>query len=159
MKVPYHEQINPYSCGPAVFQMVFGYFGTRASQKTLAKELKTTKKIGTKNRDLVRVANENGFFSFAQRYATVSKIKRFLSRGLPVIVDFIEPSEEEGHYAVIVGRDRSNFIFNDPWNGRGMKMNEKDFLKRWRDGNGMCHRWLLVLSKKKFSSRKKHLPR
>ena len=159
MRVPYHEQLNSYTCGPATLQMVMGYFGVHKNQRELAKKMKTKPWKGTDNKDLIRRATHEGFYCYVNNESTIFEIKHFLAMGLPVIVNYIEPSEDEGHYAVIVGYFFRWLILNDPWNGERFKISEKKFLARWYDSRKRYPRWIMVLSKKDMHFGKQYRPR
>lgn len=147
---PFHKQTKDYTCGPASVQMVFEYFGKHKTQKELGLAMKTRTKTGTSQNDMITTAAKEGFYCYSRRNSTLFKVKHFISRNLPVIVNFIEPSEEEGHYAVIVGYKKGFLILNDPWHGKNFQISEKDFLKRWRDSKNIRKRWMMVVAKKDF---------
>lgn len=159
LRVPFFGQQKEYTCGPASLGMVFGFFGLRTSETSLARLAKTTRE-GTSHLHLIDAARKKGFYCFVHEAATVNQIKHFVDIGEPVIVNYVEPSTEEGHYAVIVGYTKHSLIFNDPWNGKRFKMSVKEFIRRWHD----CHeghkyrRWILVLSKNKFELGKQYYP-
>lgn len=154
MKIPYSKQKRGYYCGPASLQMVFGYFRHYISQDKLAEKGRTRHDRGTSRAGMIRVARENGFHTYAQNDSDLPKIADFLKRRLPVIVNFIEPSDEEGHYAVVSGLSGKQIILNDPWNGKNFKLDIRDFLERWRGGRN-SRKWLLVISKTDLQSDKR----
>lgn len=80
--------------------------------------------------------------------------------GIPVIVDYTEPTSNEGHYAVVIGFNKKRIILNDPWNGKDFSLPYKEFERRWIDHNGRwSNRWYLVLSKKEFSTGRQYFPK
>ncbi|MDP2704742.1 MAG: cysteine peptidase family C39 domain-containing protein, partial [bacterium] len=136
MKVPYHKQSETFTCAPASLKMVFEYFGRHISEQELADELKTDKKNGTRNNKIIKTAVEHGFFCYANNDSEIGEIESFLKKGLPVIVNYIEPSNDEGHYAVVVGLSDDYLFLNDPWNGKKFEISREEFLKRWKDSDG-----------------------
>lgn len=145
LKIPYDKQENDYDCGPASLQMAFDYFKFHISQYKLEKEGKTNPKTGTNHENMIHVARKNGFHTYVNTNSSVSEIKEFLKQKKPIIVDYIEPSSEEGHYSIVSGLSKEYITLNDPWNGKDFKVEIDNFLKRWRNKNS--HRWILVISK------------
>lgn len=148
MNIPYYKQKTDYTCGPACLKMVFEYLGEKTTKRELAAILNTTPEAGTHTDEMSRVARAHGFAAFEKRDASLEDIKDFISRDHPVIVDFIEPGEEERHFSVIVGFDENNFIFNDPWHGEGFTMPIDEFEKRWASPENRYPKWLMVVSKR-----------
>ncbi len=146
--ITFYKQKNAYYCGPAALEMVFDYFGERQPQEKLAKEAKTNKKEGTSNSEMIKVAIKHGFHCYASDNSTFFKIKHFIELGLPVIVNYIEPVENEGHYAVVSMINRRNIVLCDPWNGRNFKLAWPEFLKRWHNKKNTHKKWIMVISKK-----------
>ena len=147
LNIPYHKQKNSYYCGPAALQMVFAYFKYRLSQQKIAREARTNARHGTKNRALIRVAVKNGFYVYAQNNSTFLKIQYFLKKGWPVIVNFIEPTDNEGHYAVVSDITPGHIVLQDPFNGKGLKIPRLEFLPRWHNKKNTQKRWLMTVAK------------
>ncbi|MCK9578942.1 MAG: C39 family peptidase [Methanoregula sp.] len=158
LQVPYYKQKNWVNCGPAVLQMVFGYFQHDLSQRKIAKQAKTSAEHGTENHDMIRVALEHGFHVYVNDNSTFFEIRHFLEKGLPVIVSFIEPTDNEGHFAVVSGITLHKIILNDPWNGRNFKMLHRDFLTRWHNESNTHKEWIMVIAKSDFNLGKQYLP-
>jgi ABC-type bacteriocin/lantibiotic exporter with double-glycine peptidase domain len=159
MNIPFHKQLNDYNCGPAAIQMVFDYFNNHIDQKILEKSLHTSRREGTTHGALIRKATREGFYCYVNNNSTLFEIKHFLSMGLPVVVNFVEPSNNEGHYAVVAGYKRKTLLFNDPWNGKGFPMLEKVFVRRWHGGDHISKRWIMVLAKENLRLGKQYLPK
>ena len=164
MNLPFHKQYNTYTCGPACLQMVFEYYGIKRSQHDLAKALKTEEN-GTEHDAMISVPTHAGLFCYVNNNSSVEEIEHFLSLGIPIIVHFIEPTDEEAHYAVIK-RIRTSFLFkrkkiilNDPWNGEDFKLSRKEFEKRWHDEKNIYKNWILALSDKDFQLGKQYVPK
>ena len=150
LHVPFVRQKADHLCGPAVLQMVYRYFGRSVTQRRFERILKTSKRFGTSRSELIRVARADGFSVYASHRVNLRKIDAFLKKKLPVIVNYVEPSDEEGHYAVAIGVTKTAVILNDPWNGRSFSMPRREFLKRWRGATpaGTRYgRWIMVLSR------------
>lgn len=147
LKVPYFRQKNSWYCGPASLQMVFAYFGKRVTQTELAKSGETTKTRGTKTKMLPKIARWFGFWAFTKKYGTNTDLKKYLQKKLPPIIEYIEPSENESHHAVVIGFNEKNIILNDPWNGRGFRLPIREFIKRWQKRN--C--WFMIVKRPRSS--------
>ncbi|VVB80060.1 Peptidase C39 family protein [uncultured archaeon] len=159
LKIPFFKQRTGFYCGPASLEMVLAFFKKYKTQKELAKEART-KKDGTTHEEMIKVARREGFYCYVHNNSTIEEIKHFIKQGLPVIINYKEPSSEEGHYAVISGYKKSRLILNDPWNGNNFKIKEKEFLRRWHDYHKKHEykNWILVLSRKNLNLGKLFLP-
>jgi len=159
IQVPYFKQKKSYTCGPASLKMVLKFFGKNLNEDTIARKLKTSKQ-GTSHREIIDFARQNGFYCYVHENSTIHELRHFINLGLPVIVNYIEPKDNEGHYAVVVGFKKNGLILNDPWNGANFILKEKDFKDRWHDRhkNYRCSGWLLVISKKRFDMGREYNP-
>jgi ABC-type bacteriocin/lantibiotic exporter with double-glycine peptidase domain len=147
LKTPYYKQSLDFSCGPTSAKMVLEYYGIRVKVKELWKEAKLNEN-GTTKKNLVKLFRKYDFIVKIRRYRDIERIKRALLKSRPVIVNFIEPSNEEGHFAVVVGFDKKNILLNDPWNGPYFKIEKKEFLERWKKRN--C--WMIIVKKKRVKN-------
>jgi ABC-type bacteriocin/lantibiotic exporter with double-glycine peptidase domain len=156
LDVPYRSQINGYMCGPATLQMVLAFFGREESQRKLRKLMMASpaelKSRGTANHKMVKAMQKAGFYVYVNDDSIFAELKYFLSLKYPVIVNYIEPSENEGHFAVVVGWNqfKKEVVMNDPWNGRNFTLSETQFTRRWKSKYDGHHRWLMVADKKAF---------
>ncbi|MBI4133230.1 C39 family peptidase [Candidatus Uhrbacteria bacterium] len=145
--LPYRRQHKPYTCAPAALQMVLGYFGVHISQETLEREAFTTSEQGTKEDNLVHAATSLGLHCHVSDGVSLREVKRYIRRGLPVIVSYLEPTNEERHFAVMAGFGFQSVTLYDPWNGKDFKMSQREFVRRWSSSRNRFPRWILVLSK------------
>lgn len=144
--IPYCRQETDYYCGPAVLKMVLRHFGIKISQKTLARDAGTDSGTGTFHHAMRTIIKNSGLFSYTKRNATIQEVEMFVRRCLPVIVNYIEP-EGEGHYAIVVGYNANNLIFNDPWHGKHFTLSKMRFENRWHNARKTSRRWLMVVAK------------
>lgn len=164
LKIPFFRQNDDFCCGPASLQMAFAFFKKFENQKKLERKAKTSHN-GTTHKNMINLALKGGFYCYVNENSNILEIKDIIKSGLPVIVNFIEPSENEGHYAVVSGFAKSNIVLNDPWNGRNFKMPIQDFEKRWYYifEKHKYPNWLMAISKKDFkidtSSGRKYNPK
>ncbi len=159
LKIPFYRQYDEFTCGPAVLKMFFSFFGKFKKLDSLAKTLHTDKN-GTHHSSLIGEATKEDFFCYVNNSSTIHEVRHFINLGLPVIVNYNEPSTNDGHYAVVVGYDRNKIIMNDPWNGKNFKMPENEFILRWHDclNRHTCKKWIMVISKKDFNLGKQYKP-
>lgn len=146
LRVPYYKQDKIYTCGPASLQMVFKFLGEFESEKTLTKKTGTSPDTGTSHKSMVSVARSKGFVCREIKRASLDDLAESLENGLPVIVNFIEPTDNTSHYAVVTSIERGEVILNDPWNGKDFKIEEKEFVSRWHNKKNTSKRWMLVIS-------------
>ncbi len=147
LTVPYFEQENDYYCGPGVMQMELGYYDLPVTQTWLAEKLYTSEEYGTFRKHMLHVGTEFGLHTFARSRSSVDMILQFLRCSMPVIVNYREPVDNLGHYAVIYGNDDTSLFFHDPYHGPDMCMPIDEFMQRWRGEFERSFRWLMVLSK------------
>lgn len=157
LKVPYYKQDTKYSCGAAALQMVFAFFGKHQSEEALTERLGTNKENGTEHSQIIKVITEEGLFAYANNDSSLEEIQEFLDLKTPVIVNFIEPGEDSGHYAVVVKIVEDDIILNDPWHGAEFRMKKEEFLNRWHSENGNHKRWLVAVSRENFNLGKQYL--
>lgn len=150
LRIPYYEQEEVYTCGPAALQMVFAYFDELRSQRRLTRLADTTPEHGTAQADMIRVAQEHGFYCLVRTHASLHDVRHYIRAGLPVIVNYIEPSENIGHFAVVTGFTRRHVILHDPWNGEGFRLSRHAFRRRWEDEHGRHLRWCMVIAREPF---------
>lgn len=158
LRVPFHYQQTTYTCGPASLQMLFAYFKKLESQHILARQAESSPERGTDNSAMIRVATEAGFYVYVNDGSTLHEIKHFLEQGLPVIVNFIEPSDNEAHFAVVVGFNRKSLLLNDPSNGRKIRISHKEFLNRWYGMHKIHKKWIMVLSTQDMHFGRQYVP-
>jgi predicted double-glycine peptidase len=156
--VPYFEQETLFSCGPAALKMMLLFYGVEKTEEELSERLHTNKEKGTLHKDMIRVAQEEGFYVFENIESSMVEIGGLLKLHIPVIVHFFEPSENDNHYAIIIGVDETHLVFNDPWNGEKMTLEIGDFFKRWSSEKRSKDKWLMAISKEPFSLGRQYSP-
>lgn len=158
LAIPHRRQLNDYMCGPATLQMVLAFLGEQKSQRKIRKLMKASpgelKSHGMDNYKMVRGIQRAGFYAYVNENSNLDELKLFVKQGYPVVVNYIEPSHEDGHFAVVKGYNSllGTIILNDPWNGADFTLPEKKFLARWhsqwwRNKDGYKGHWIMVASK------------
>lgn len=150
INIPFIKQKTDYFCGPASLQMIFNYHRMNIDQEKLAEIMKTKEKVGTKKRRMIEAVKKHGFHFCAKNNSKITDIEELLENKIPVIVNFIEPSDEESHYAVIIGMNNDEVVFSDPWNGNDFRIDKKEFLKRWYGFEDNKKRWMLATHRMPF---------
>lgn len=158
INLPFFRQHTSYTCGPTSLEMVLVFLGRRKNEKNLSKEAHTNSRGGTNHEGMIRTACQEGFYSYVNSGSSIEEIKHFLASNHPVIVDFIEPKTNEGHYAVIVGIVGEKIVLNDPWNGRHYKISIKKFKNNWHDPITHSKKWIMVIAKEPILTGKQYFP-
>jgi len=150
LNLPYYKQTEEFTCGPVCLQMLFEFFDKKLDSKKISSLVAATALYGTSHLALIRVVKNFGFYSYAHTNSSLKDIKYFIDLGLPVLVNYLESSNNEGHYALVVGYTLTSLVMNDPWNGEHFKINFKEFDKRWFNSTRRSRKSLLVISDKKI---------
>lgn len=150
LDVPYYKQEALHTCGLAALRMVFDYFNVSRSEEDLCNESGTNPETGTAPQKLIEVVKKEGFHFFEQENSSLENVSKFLALKFPVIVSYVMPGVEEGHYSVITGFERDKIIFNDPWTGKDFELPAEEFQKRWYGQFDGEKQWMLVISDKPF---------
>lgn len=158
MRLPFFKQRTLYTCGPTSLEMAMAFIGRHTTQRRLAHEAHTQKKRGTTHQGMIEAALKEKLFVYVHADAELEDIHYFLSKKYPVIVDFTEPSSEEGHYAVVESVHEKHITLNDPWNGKNFKILKKIFLSRWHDELTHSRGWMMVISKDPFNMGRQYTP-
>ena len=146
--------------------MVLGFFGRKTTQEHLVRiagiSKQTAKKVGTPNNKLITATRKSGFYCYVNEASTVEEIRYYLKLGRPVIVNYLEPAFDIGHFAVVIGFNHLTkkliMCDPDPDAKKIVKMPEREFVKRWHGGFQKHTRWMMVISKKPFQLGKQFYP-
>jgi ABC-type bacteriocin/lantibiotic exporter with double-glycine peptidase domain len=134
IKVKPLKQTKSY-CGPYALKMVFDYYGKNISIKEIAKEAKTAIAFGTGPKKMVNAAKFFGFNAVYKEKFSINELSKLVNKKkIPVIVNWF--SENDGHYSVLVGINKTEIYLQDPEIGKIRKIKVKDFLKVWFDFSG-----------------------
>ncbi|MFH1308343.1 MAG: cysteine peptidase family C39 domain-containing protein [archaeon] len=129
-------------CGPAALATVFCYYNKCQDYPELLKKSELSK--GTDNPKMKEMAEEIGFKTFTKENSSLEDIKNYLARNIPVIINYIEPELNWGHYAIITNINDKITLAN-PDTGKQEKMEISEFEKRWISGSGKYKRWMLAV--------------
>lgn len=146
LNFPCYIQKTDYDCGPAALKTALASFGIRTDLKELQRQLRTTERDGTTRRNMVRTARGYGLKVSAHTAATLEEVGRLVRRGSIMIVGYILPQFEGGHYAVVSGLDKRFIYLHDPTEGRYFRLTREEFRRRWYGRHKKTHtRWLMTL--------------
>lgn len=146
INIPYGIQTFDYDCGAKALQLVMAYYGIEKREDDLIKDLKSDKD-GTPIENMIDVAQKNGFKVVARSGVSLETLKQYIDNGIPVIVllqawaerymtlEDWENDWDDGHYAIVIGRQDNIIIFEDPSSFRRTWLKEEEFLARWHDVN------------------------
>lgn len=148
IKLPFFKQSTNYFCGPAVVRMILAFYGQDFTEEELVKILKPTVDIGTGYTDLTNLFIARGLAVSEKQNGSVQDLIDFVNKNIPVIVNYVEPKDDDGHYAVVVDIKDDFIILNDPWHGPDFKIPVAEFYQRWQSEFGDVHRWLLAVFQK-----------
>ena len=131
-----------WDCGPACLAMIFCYYKKCLNYPEI---LKMTKVMhGTDNIEMKKIAEKIGFRTFMKENSSFKDIKKFTKKKIPVIVNYIEPTMNWGHYSVVVGINSKMKLAN-PDTSKEEEWEFKEFEKRWISGSGKYKRWMLAV--------------
>jgi ABC-type bacteriocin/lantibiotic exporter with double-glycine peptidase domain len=131
-KVKVFKQSRGY-CGPASLKILLSHYGIRMSEGHLARLTNASREKGTRVEGLVSALRSLGFKAEYQDNCSMPVLERELSQR-PAIVNWF--LGDEGHYSVVIGYNRREIIYADPFFGEIKRMPKKRFLAKWFDYNG-----------------------
>jgi len=121
-------------CGPASLKMILDYYGVPVTESALAKISGTSRTKGASKEGLVKAAKHFGFKVFFKEKSSLGDLRRFIKKGVPVIVDWF--LEDDGHYSVAVDINQKEITLVDPSLGGARKMSLEKFQRLWFDFPG-----------------------
>lgn len=132
-------KVKPYRqtagfCGPAALKMVLAYYGVHKTERELGRLAGTTKGRGTGAEGLVAAARQLGRKAGFKDNQSLTTIRIYLRKKIPVIVDWF--SQDDGHYSVAVGMDKKFIYLQDPELGGVRKLTLTEFYRVWFDFPG-----------------------
>ncbi len=145
---PYYKQKTEYTCGPASMKMALEHFGIKRSEEELASTLRTERKVGTSEHDMIMCADFFKMNYAVKRNASFEDLERLQKEGYVTILRYYLPWEKIDHYAVFKKVDRGRIYLWDPCYGPDRSYSLNYFSKIWKFdpkiGKDKNH-WLLAL--------------
>lgn len=133
IKIKPHRQSSGF-CGPSSLKMIAEYYGIQKTEKELGVLSKCTEEKGSTAENLLSAARKIGLNGFYKDDSSLSEIRKFISKGIPVIVDWF--SINDGHYSVVAGIDKKFIYLQDPELGKINKIALQTFNRVWFDFKG-----------------------
>lgn len=161
---PFQETLNASMCAPATLKMLLMFWklpGAELSDTELASCCKTDPKLGTSNEQFIETARSFGISARVEHSGTFENIETWLTKGIPVVVDWFSPGRRDahegdmpdGHYSIVVGLDEKNIYLQDPELGALRTISRDQFMRVWFDFKGeaittwndMVVRWMAAM--------------
>lgn len=133
-----HQWQTWNNCGPVTITMNLSYYGRSETQVEAAQFLKPNQEDKNVSPDeLAAYARSLGFEAITRVGGNLELLKRLLSNGFPVIVEFwLNPEDNGGlgHYRLFTGYDEAGgyFVAEDSLNGSGIQVPMAEFDAFWQ---------------------------
>ncbi len=152
----YSQKKGSSACGPVSLKMIFQYYGKKIPIQKIIKQCNPVKGRGTSHKILIQTARKNNFRVSAKNNSSINEIKKFIDKKIPVLVNYINPQSQRGHYSVIKGYTKTHLILADPSNGNNFKITFKKFNKNWFNKKKTSKKWRMVLKNGNSNTIEKH---
>ncbi len=144
LELPYEQQVNtlsPRMCGAAALCMVYRSFGVVCSQEEVWPVIAAPSATGVpcaRTYLLCADALRRGFAAVTlQVRQALGLLRAALDNEVRVIVHHRQGlNSRGGHYSVLVGMDEESLAIHDPWLGPARCLDQAEWLKLWRPGQG-----------------------
>jgi hypothetical protein len=112
-----YQQVLDYTCGPSAVMSLLHYYKklsdeqmNATTEKKIADEMGSTELHGTNEKQIVNWLNRHGFRAESYHDGSIEKIRKYLTSGKPVLVDWIDWG---GHWAATAGYSSPMAKHND----------------------------------------------
>lgn len=109
-----YQQTEEYSCGPAMVMSLLRYYNrlsdaemTKATELRIAKEMGTSKAIGTSPQKIIRWLKSHGFQVKTGTGGNLALLQHNLRQGIPTLVEWIDWG---GHWVIVTGYHQDGTI-------------------------------------------------
>lgn len=130
--------------------MVLSFFGIKHSQPEITQLIGVDdifiKENGVPTELMVTPIYTYGLTYTAMDNAKMHHIEEYIDRGVPIIINYIELAENEGHFAVIIGYTNDQIFLNDPIHGEGFTIDRNIFESRWKSKYQSQKGWMLAVA-------------
>jgi|SRR5690606_27441407 len=97
---------------------------------------------------LPRVLRRYGTRCRVRRNGSLADLRHWALTGLPVIISYVEPIDNLGHYALVSNITKNRIYLHDPMWGKQFSLSLPQFSRRWQNGTGYWKRWFVVVEKR-----------
>jgi ABC-type bacteriocin/lantibiotic exporter with double-glycine peptidase domain len=131
--------------------MIFEHLGKEYSEEQMISLCHAMPKHGTSHEHLIEEVKREGFSCLHKNHGTIKDIIKLLDNGYPVIVNYMNPASQKGHYGLVVGYEDDNkvLILADPKNGDGYTLHWQEFMELWHNENNTSKGWFMIISQEK----------
>ena len=145
MKIPYFRQEKIWTCGAAVIRMVLASFNIKRSEGQLVRMLRTSKRVGVKNKRFSEIAERFKLSYIVRRNSNIRQLKRYLNKKFIIIVHYYVPKLGEDHYSVVSRVSKERIFLLDPWFGENYSIDLDKFIKLWKENpkSGKEKHWFI----------------
>jgi len=147
INLKYYRQTKDYSCGPACLKMIFEYFGKKYPEQKLINLCQANKKYGTSHKNLLRAIKKEKLKSHSKNKGCLQDLIDCLNSHYLTIINYLEPSSNTGHYAIVIKYNKKNLILADPLNGNNFIIPWRELNKRWYNNNKTSKGWFVAVKK------------
>lgn len=151
----FQRQFEDWTCGPRVLSdALFKMFGLHVSEQELALMMETDMVHGTEQHMFGAVVDKLNKLNVkrnlkleweARAGRTIDDLRRLMRKRAVVIVNFLDPSLQEGHYAMVQAVEKERIILCDPWHGPGYALPLRDFERDWHPEISGEVRWAFAM--------------
>ncbi len=158
--IPYFKQDTDYSCGAVTIQMILRHFGIIKSEEKLIIKLHTDDKYGTHHKPIIDYLTAQGLYCYVDTNSSLDALRHYIEKhNLPVMVHYVEPTDELDHYSLVIGFSENKVILHDPYNGPKFEISKEEFERRWHDAKREFPKWMLIASTEPIDTGKMYSPK
>lgn len=125
--------------------MTLAAFRIGMTQVEIARQVHTTKKDGTAQSDMRTFLKKYFPKARVRQRMSLPQLQKALRQDVVVIVNFTEPVDNVGHYAIVKKITQQEIILLDPLYRKPFVMKLGDFSLRWHSGDSTFQRWCAVV--------------
>lgn len=131
LALPWRKQETLFTCGPACVRMLLAGIEKDVAEETLAQRLRTTARTGTRRSAFAPVLRAEGFRCAMNAHARIADLRDAIASGHYCLINWREPTEETGHYAIVTAVNGTHATLQDPWNGADFRLPIHELRDRW----------------------------
>lgn len=150
--IKYYAQYDNFSCGCICVKMLLERLWIKKTRDQLKGNMNPEPGIWVDNSEIVDEFKRYGLFTKETIDSSVDDIVNYLENWYPVLVNYMNPLMYHGHYGIITGYSKEEwvFYFADPKNGQDFCLSFSDFDNLWHDTAVQIKKWLLIVGREKF---------
>lgn len=142
LTVTHYEQTKQSACGAYVLKMILEYWGIQENLDVLIEKIGVKINVGASHAALIKVLRAYKLSVSAQSNASVHDLEKYLSKSMPVIINYISPLSGLGHYSIVIGIEDGHVFLCDSSNGPRYSLDIEEFDRIWFNSNKLSKHWL-----------------